>query len=399
MLEFLPLVESMEKEKASVAKLFSGEGQRSETRRGAATPKYMELLVEAAELYAAVVNGKKPGHYLTEAMTTSDFPVLFGDILDRQILANYQNVPSNWQQWIKRRTARDFRLLEYRFRPEGEVAESRLERVHEQEEYPETNIGDLSKIQYRIGKFGRRLPISWESLINDDIDYFADIPRKFGVAAARTEAREAIGLFLNAAGPISPFFSVGNDNVISGAGSALSIASLQTALTKFANLKDDAGEPIYVEAAILVVPPALEIVAQNILNATQIEMVGASVGMGDLGTPGASRVQVANWLRNRVKVVVEPYLPIINESADADTTWFLFASPNSGRPAGEMAFLRGHESPEVFIKSPNAMRVGGGQVNPLDGDFDTDSIEYKVRHVLGGTRIEPRAAVVSLGDG
>jgi hypothetical protein len=42
------------------------------------------------------------------------------------------------------------------------------------------------------------------------------------------------------------------------------------------------------------------------------------------------------------------------------------------------------------------VRVGGGGVNPTDGDFDTDTAEYKVRHVLGGTLMDPKAAVASL---
>lgn len=395
-MEFLHLIESIEAEKATVQKLFGGEGQRA--RGGNKGPKYMELLTEALELYEKVLSGKKPGHYLVEAMTTSDFPVLFGDILDRQILAQYQAVPSNWEQFIRRRRpVRDFRPVEYRYFPDGQEAESRLERVHEQEEYPETSLADLAKISYAVGKFGRRVPISWEALINDDIDYFASIPEKLGRAAARTEAREALALFVAAAGWVSPFFSVGNDNLLTGAGSALSINSLQQAIAKFANLKDEQGEPILVEAAILVVPPSLEIVAQNILNATEIRFTGVDVGQGNLGAGGNAQVQTGNWLRNRVRVVVEPYLPVLN-STNGETAWALFADPGSGRPAGEMAFLRGHENPEVFIKAPNAQRVGGGDINPLDGDFDTDSIEYKVRHVLGGTRVEPKAAVASNGQ-
>jgi hypothetical protein len=34
----------------------------------------------------------------------------------------------------------------------------------------------------------------------------------------------------------------------------------------------------------------------------------------------------------------------------------------------------------------------------MDGDFDTDSIEYKVRHVLGGSVIDPKFAVASNGS-
>lgn len=397
-MDFLPLIESIESDEASVGRLFNNaDGRKAPSRNGGTSGRYKELLREALNLYADVLHGKKPAYYLREAMTTSDFPVLFGDILDRQMLAEYEARPSNWRQFIKTRTVNDFREVEYRYFPDGQSSQGRLRRVREQQEYPEAALEDMSKIRYSIGKFGRRMPLSWELLINDDTDYFARIPSDFGRAAVNTENYEALELFVGAAGPVAPFFSAGNKNLFTGPNSALSISSLQTALGAFANLRDDQGQPIFIDAAIMVVPPSLEVLAQNIINATEIEFTGVTVGEGNLGAAGGARVRAANWLRNRVRVVVEPYLPIINTSASSNSLWFLFADPNSGRPAAEAAFLRGNESPAVFIKEPNARRVGGGGINPTDGDFDTDSVEYKVRHVFGGSRIEPRAAVANTG--
>jgi hypothetical protein len=40
---------------------------------------------------------------------------------------------------------------------------------------------------------------------------------------------------------------------------------------------------------------------------------------------------------------------------------------------------------------------GSGQTNPMEGDFDTDSVAYKIRHVLGGTLLDPIMAVASSG--
>jgi hypothetical protein len=104
-------------------------------------------------------------------------------------------------------------------------------------------------------------------------------------------------------------------------------------------------------------------------------------------------------MKNRVRLSVDPYIPIVASSSNGSTSWFLFANPNNGRPALEIGFLRGHESPEIFIKAPNAQRVGGGNVNPMDGDFDTDSIQYKVRHVLGGVTQDNKMSVASNGSG
>lgn len=393
-MEFLKLVESIKAEEATVQKIFnSNDGRVASPSRISSPERYYDLLAEALELYTDVVTGKKRGHYLVEAMTTSDFPILFGDILDRQFLAEFQEWPSVWKEFTDVRSVRDFRPVEYRYTT---ASEQRLERVHEQEEYPEGSVPDIGKLTYAVAKWGRRLGISWESLVNDDIDYFANLPERFARAARRTEAREAIKLFVDAAGPISPFFSVANDNLLEGAGSALSITSLQTALSKFRNLKDEDDEPIVVEAAILIIPPALEVTAQNILNATEIHLDVDVFGEGEVSGASTGKVVTGNWLKNRVRPVVDPYISTINE-ANGDTAWYLFAAPSSGRPATQMAFLRGHEEPRVYIKEANARRAGGGPADPLEGDFDTDTVEYKIRHVLGGSRIEPKAAVAAEG--
>ena len=61
-----------------------------------------------------------------------------------------------------------------------------------------------------------------------------------------------------------------------------------------------------------------------------------------------------------------------------------------------LARLRGHEEPEIFMKNPNAIKIGGGQ-DPFNGDFDYDSVEYKVRHVCGAAVADYRGSYASTG--
>jgi hypothetical protein len=103
-------------------------------------------------------------------------------------------------------------------------------------------------------------------------------------------------------------------------------------------------------------------------------------------------------MANKVKLVINPWLPLIS-TTNGNTSWYLFADPNVGRPAIEVGFLIGHETPELFMKSPNATRVGGGLIDPTEGDFDTDAVEWKERHVFGGTLMDPKSGVASNGTG
>jgi hypothetical protein len=84
-----------------------------------------------------------------------------------------------------------------------------------------------------------------------------------------------------------------------------------------------------------------------------------SGGNPDVSSSGYNELQIKNWMAGRLKVVVDPYIPVI-ATTHGDTSWFMFADPNYSREAIRIGFLRGHETPEIWMKSPNAVRVGGG---------------------------------------
>lgn len=384
--EFLPHLESVRAEDASFSRLFGGEGTSVRSVRRD-NPRYQRSLLEAAKLYEGVLAGRVKMHRLEEAMSTSDFPLLFGDIIDRQMLGRYAEWPSVWERFLKRSTVRDFRTVS-RFALDG--AEGALSKVRPGSEYPEGKV-DESRYQYAVEKYGRRLPFLWETFVNDDLDALRDMPARLAKAARVTEERFATDLYAGTTGPDGTFFASGNANVITS-NPALTVASLQTALTILSKQKDADGNPIMFEQLYLVVPPALAVIANNIINATEIrQAAGSSSGSADL-------ITARNWMSGQFEVVINPWLPIIS-TTNGDTSWYLFGSPMLGRPAAEVGFLRGHESPEIFLKTPNAVRVGGGPVQAEDGDFDTDGINYKVRHVVGGVLMDPKAAVASNGTG
>jgi hypothetical protein len=385
-MELLDLIETYRAQDASTERLYAREGRR--VRGGRQDPKYKQSLAEATRLVEGVIKGRIPSWRLQEAMTTSDFSILFGDIIDRQMLARYEHTPVMWQSVAKRSTVRDFRRVK-RYTLDG--GEATLSEVKQQGEYPAASLAD-GEYEYAVAKHGRRLPLSWETFINDDLDALSDIPTRLANAARFSEERFVTALFASSSGPNSTFFSSGHENIVTG-NPALSVSGLTTAFTVLASQTDTDNNPIYINAVVLMVPPALKVAAMNILNATELL---SAAGGGD-GT-GNDQLRVANWLRNLVTLVDNPWLPII-DTTSGNTGWYLFADPNVGRPALEVGFLRGHEQPELFQKTPNAVRVGGGTVDPLDGDFETDSVDHKVRHVFGGTLMDYRSAVASSGAG
>ena len=385
MSELLNIIESMQAEAATTEKLFGREGVKAQT-----TVAKMDPATKREGL--RIIDGALKGNtrdILTfqEAMTTSDFSNLFGDVLDRQLLGGYQSLPTTYQQYLRVGQVRDFRTVK-RFYVNG--AEAVLTAVAEQEEYPEAGLSD-GKYSYAVQKYGRRLPFSWETFINDDLGAFMDSVERLGIAARRTEEKFATQLFAGTTGPNGTFFASGNFNVMATpANPLLSLTAMQAAFTLLSNQRDADGEPIFIDTVFLVVPPALAVVANNRVNATELWLTEQ---------PGSTtnQVHVGNWMRGKVNVIVNYYLPIISTTNGA-TSWYMFASPGAGRPAAEIGFLRGNREPAIFVKNPNAIRIGGCS-DPMDGDFDTDTIEYKVRHVMGGTLMDPKMAVASNGTG
>ena len=349
---------------------------------------FVEILNEAAD------GSNKAMYLLKEAMVTADFPYLMGDVLDRSMMAQWSTTIPPWQQYIKTGTVRDFRAAKW-LGIEGMGAV--LDAVGERAEYPERGPSEETPITRQVAKYGGRFGISWESVINDDLGALRDLPQRLVVAARRTEALAASHMYVGtaSAGFNATMYNDTFDNIVNvhagaTANPALSLSGVAQAFLVLSNHKDIDGFPIIMDAVTLVVPPPLEVTANNIINSTEI-----MVATGGGAYNAADQLRVNNWMRNRLTVVVDPYISMCATS-NAATCWFLFASTGATRPAIQMDYLAGHESPELFVRTPNSSRVGGGSVAE---SFETDSQEYKIRHVFGLTQVAPYATVASNGSG
>lgn len=412
MADFLEVLDTIESDIRNTTEVFNREdgtsvsqGRRFLGRRITETA-YKHRLLQATKLVESVLTGRRDPRILLEVMTTDDFPILFGDILDRTMLAKYQEWPVTWTKYAKRATLRDFKTAKLMLPTIG--GDSILEEVKQADQYPDAAISEQEPLTWSAKKYGRRIPFSWETFINDDLDELSDMPDRLARAARRTEHRLVAERFVGASGPNTTLYNdtVGNiiktsKGSIAGDNPVLGINGLESAYNVLSRMVDESGNPILRDVMTLVVPPALETRAMNLLNAIQIwdsSVLGGGAPDNHSGS-GERMLQVKNWMAGRLQVVVDPYIPIIASNANSHTSWFLFADPGYSREAIRIGFLRGHETPEIFMKSPNAVRVGGGDVSPMSGDFDTDAIEYKVRHVLATLQVDPKATVMSNGSG
>jgi hypothetical protein len=366
--------------------------------------EWMAREATCAALIASVKRGDRPAWHLQEAMSTSDFPLLFGDLLYRQLLGNYVPYPVTYPGYFRIVECVDFRHLNLYTIDGGQSlftnAQGEFGPLREYEPYPEIKFQE-GRYQIQVAKYGRRYGISFEMIINDDLNAFAQRPAMMATGARRSEEYLATTMMCDANGPHASYFTAGNANIVTD-NPPLSIPALQTAYAVLAAQKDKDSQPIVITGAHLVVCPGDEIMARNIMNATEL-FIGQSQTGETVVTSSTQVMRTGNWMRARVSLHVNPYIPYV---ASAATTagykpWFLIAEPNdmTQRPAFVFGFLRGRRNPQLFIQDSDQIMLGGGAASPMEGNFDNDAINYKLRHIFGAVQADPKMAVASSGAG
>ena len=324
---------------------------------------------------------------IREALTTSDFPNLFGDVLDRQVLASYKAVAPVWKAFVKMSTVNRIapQVGGYRYAITG--GDQKLAKVAEKGEYL---ASDRSEARYELSvdKYGRQFDISWEALINDDLGALKDTPERFARAAIRTEHDLVTSTY---AGSTALYTRVAAPN--NAVGTTLSINSLEAGVQFMSSVLDAASNPIMNRAKYLVVPPGLEMTARQILTSA------TKIWLSDTDPAAATPYPTTNVIAQYgLQLIVDPYLAIYGTNAAAMLSqWYLFADPKD-IAALEFAHLKGHERPEICMKASDKVTIGGGAIGPMSGDFATDDVLYRVRLVFGGTTLDWRATYLG-GDG
>jgi hypothetical protein len=291
----------------------------------------------------------------------------------------------DWREYIKTGTQRDFRTANVI----GVYGlQSTLNEVKERGEYQNRTLGD-GKVGNVVKKYGSQFGLSWEDIINDDLGAFTDTAMRLSNAAARTEMLLATKLIAQSSGPNTSLFgtpvahpidgtSITNKDVLT-----LNADNLFSTVNAMQNQLDFDGYPIIVDGFHLVVPPKKQKAALEAVNPAALIAVG-------VGNAAARQTSANVTALLNIKIHVNSFLPLV-DTTHGDTTWYVIADIANGT-AAQMNFLAGHEAPEVVMKAPNKSSVNGGMGSPMDGDFESDTLRWRVRHVLGGTQVDPRMA-------
>ncbi|MCJ7871491.1 Mu-like prophage major head subunit gpT family protein [Phaeobacter sp. J2-8] len=309
-------------------------------------------LDEMAQLSAGgnYLRGRRNASMFGGAMGTDDFGSALAIASNKVLLQAYEASESQIKRASREIEAPDFRPINS-VRVSGGVE---LGKVKENGEFTAGTITDAGEA-FVIETYGKIFTLTRQAIVNDDLGAFEQSATMFGQGAALTEARIfATLLEMNSgAGPVMSdtvnLFDAAHGNLASSGG-ALSISTLSAARTAMRRQKGLAGEAIRVDPAMLIVPPELETVAEQLV---------AEIA--------ATTTDESNPFTAKLTVLADAHL------TDEDA-WYIAALP--GRPDGlQHAYLSGTTGPQIFTRE----------------GFETDASEFKVRLDFGAGFVDHRA--------
>ncbi|WP_158970956.1 prohead protease/major capsid protein fusion protein [Chachezhania sediminis] len=306
---------------------------------------FREIAREVLQMRGAATMAMTGDALITRALhSTSDFPMILGDAVGRELRRSYGAAPSAVRQLARQTTARDFRAKRAIMLGEG----PELERVGEGGEFSYGTI-DESEESYSAETFGKIFAISRQAMVNDDLGAFTRVPTLLGASSAAFEASQLVAKIT--ANPVMSdgvaVFHEDHDN-LSGAYGAPSMTTLSAARLAMRRQTGISDRLIDVKPRFLVVPPELETTAEQVL---------AEIA--------ATKTDDVNPF-SKLSLIVEPRF------TDAQQ-WYLTADP-ALMDGLEYAYLEGAPGPQIETKA----------------GFEVDGLQIKVRLDFGCGWIEHR---------
>lgn len=298
---------------------------------------------------------------LRESGASSDFPNLLGNLMYRSLIDWAHAVPDAWRAYTAIGDLTDFRPVT---RIVGYEAEDLLA-VDENGNYVDSKLADAS-YQVKAGTFGRGFSIGRNVIINDDLGYIRKQPQRWGRAAGRNIATFEARTLLEGNGVTFDgiaLFHASHFNLGTGGGSVFSAANLQTAISAMQQ-QTVLGVFQAVIAKWLLVPPALQWSARQVLNSAIIVAAGTAGSVTQLGN--------ANTLNGALGIAIDPFL-------SSSTAYYVLADP-SDVAILDTGFLFGKQTPDLLVERPTMTNLAGGD-DQFEYEFDT--MHYKVRYEYG----------------
>ncbi len=325
-----------------------------------------EMLIEAARAngYEGRTTFRDDSYsrpILRAAFATHDIADILSATVNKFLLQGFTTVDTSWQRISTTRSVSDFKTVSsYRL-----TGGFKFEEMSGKSEFKMAQAGDVT-YQNSARTYGIATNVTREDIINDDLGALTAVPTRIGRGAALKLNEVFWGRFLNN----STFFSTGNKNYQSGAGTAFGVDGITAAELLFLNQTDDDGYPLAVSPSIMLVPTSLNARALQLRSSTEIRDTNAS-----------TKYPTANPHAGKYEILTTPYLSNSLFTGNSTTAYYLLASP-ADLSTIEVCFLNGVQQPTV---------------EQADLDFSVLGIQMRGYFDFGVAMVEPRGGVKMAG--
>jgi|GEM_PF-630689 len=268
------------------------------------------------------------------------FSNLLLDASNVSLRKSYAEANTTYQAWMKQGpSVADFKTVNKVIA--GELADPKA--IPEDGQFEESTIAD-GKETYSLTTWGEVFSITWQSVVNDQLGAFTEIPAKQGKAMRRKQNKLAYGVLLdNAAlatttGALFNATAVtttgGHNNLVTGAAGAPSATTLNLLSRK---MQEQRGLNITAETFLNLWPKF--IIAPPAIRGTIMELLGSRAAPASSGNSG-----ITNIWENELVPVFDAQIGTLG--GGLDTAWYLAADPMDIDTI-EYAFLQGLETPAL----------------------------------------------------
>jgi hypothetical protein len=302
----------------NVEKVFDQKTLEAADRRRSST-SLQEVLVEAARANGyhgpARISAGNIREVLASGFATHSISNVLAATYGKFLLQGYTAVEAAWDQIASIRSVSDYKTVTG-VRLNGGFD---FEDVGPSGELKSADASDETRT-IKAKLTGRMSSITMVDVVNDDLGALTQVPARLGRGAAVKLNKDFWTEYeLNN----STFYR----KETAAAGNALQLSALRTAVASYRKLTDPDGNPLGITPQILLVPPELEMTAEELMGSSVL-ITGENVTRGNV-----------NVFAGRFRVVSSAYLT-------SGTTWWLMANP-AELPAMEVAFLNGQRLPTV----------------------------------------------------
>lgn len=331
---------------------------------------------------------------LQEVMTSSDAPFSAAHLVQGEVLAAFDKAPRKWSQLATVRTVADFRpttlwsifgdLTGAGVRQGGGAA-----RVDEGAPYPYVTVTGKEAFYQKLAKNGAKFGITWEARVNDPAGIWEQMPDELLELALDTEEAEVADALIDGVAAIGSSVELQGgtlpDGTVVPANSPLNLNAIWQAIIELANREVNGRKVGTLSGYNVVVPTGLAPFIEF-----QLSQKILAIQNGSITLDGGDRS-----IFNRISIVEWDRIGLTNPNE-----FYVIAKPGAfKRPVLELLRLRGYERPELRVNNATGTYMGGGQIAPFEGSFDNDTMDMRLRYVVGGAFWGTGEAAVVYSDG